>query len=105
MKNIVMIISCFEIDTDMNMHYIHRFKFCQYLTTDKIIASATEDAYKEITSSMSEGDINGWILFESHGRLSFTKVWVRNDYLETFQKYRKRGRTYSHIMRLMKQEL
>lgn len=105
MKNIVMIISCFDIDVDLNMHYIHRFKSCQYLTTDKIIVSVTEDAYKEITDSFPEGETNGWKLFESYGRLSCTKVWVRGDCLETFQKYRKRGRAYSRIMKLMKQEL
>lgn len=88
-----------------NMGWNHSFNCAWGLMEDgTIIPIDSKKEADEIRRNIFQKDGFQWPAIKSAGSTTCTNTYIREDYLEQFQAYRKRGRSSLKIMRMMSED-
>ena len=89
------------------MGYIFELKECKYLKTNGEIGLLNDkEAIEQANNIEIQKDKdNSWVQYSSYKYPKTSIIYVRKDFKEMFEKYRKPGRTYTHIMKRMTAEI
>ena len=107
MNNIIVLYENYTIYTDDNMGYIFELKECKYIKINGEIGLLNDkEAIEQANNIEIQKDKdNSWVQYSSYKYPKTSIIYVRKDFKEMFEKYRKPGRTYTHIMKRMTAEI
>ena len=95
MNDIIVLYEYYTIIPDNNMGYIFEVNDCKYVK--RVQAHKIE---KKINKAY-----NSWVQYSSYKYPMMSIIYVREDFKEMFEKYRKPGRTYTNIMKRISMDI
>ena len=107
MNNIIVLYENYIIYTDNNKGYIFELKECKYIKTNGEIGLLNDKEAIEQANiiEIQKDKDNSWVQYSSYKYPKMSIIYVRKDFKEMFEKNRKPGRTYTHIMKRMTAEI
>lgn len=101
-KNIIAFYENYAVFTNNNMGYTSELVECRYIDSDGNSGLLSEQVAEEMYHIIRRSE--SWIKYSS---CSFNQsiMCIRKDYKEMFEKFRKPGRRYGTIMKMMEEEL
>lgn len=103
MNNIIALYEGYGICPNLNMGYEFELVECIYIDADGNTGKLSEQVAEEISQIVSRR--KSWVEYSSYNYPNQSIMYIRKDYREMFQKYRKPGRRYGTVMKLMVEEL
>ena len=102
MNDIIVLHEYYTIIPDNNLGYIFEVNDCKYVKSNGDVGfmsgeEARVQAHK-IEKKINKA-YNSWVQYSSYKYPMMSIIYVREDFKEMFEKYRKPGRTYTNIMK------
>lgn len=108
MDDIIVLYEYYTIIPDNNLGYIFEVNDCKYIKNNGDAGFMSGEEAK-VQAHKIEKEINkvydSWVQYSSYKYPKMSIIYVRKDFKEMFEKYRKPGRTYTHIMKRMTAEI
>lgn len=102
MSDFIVLYEYYTIIPDNNLGYIFEVNDCKYVKSNGDVGfmsgeEARVQAHK-IEKKINKA-YNSWVQYSSYKYPKISIIYVREDFKEMFEKYRKPGRTYTNIMK------
>ena len=104
MNDIIVLYEYYTIIPDNNLGYIFEVNNCKYIKSNGDVVSLSDEEAKEQAHKIEKKInkvYNSWVQSTSYKYPELSIIYVREDFKEMFEKYRKAGRTFTNIMQRM----
>ena len=108
MNDIIVLYEYYTIIPDNNLGYIFEVNDCKYVKSNGDVGfmsgeEARVQAHK-IEKKINKA-YNSWVQYSSYKYPMMSIIYVREDFKEMVEKYRKPGRTYTNIMKRISMDI
>ena len=102
MDDIIVLYEYYTIIPDNNLGYIFEVNYCKYIKSNGDVVSLSDEEAKEQAHKIEKKInkvYNSWVQYTSYKYPELSIIYVREDFKEMFEKYRKPEKTYTNIMK------